>query len=126
VRPAGGEEGEDDVFEVTVDDATADALLTVMLPPAPLEVPDLVVEACGHLGIAPVRDAFAQPANNRFPAYWIKEEVAFAQPWDDATSGSLWATPPFSRLDEVVTKAAPEVFHMLIIAPEWPAPQYPW
>jgi len=32
----------------------------------------------------------------------------------------------FSRLEEVVSKAAWEGCHMLVIAPEWPGPQYPW
>jgi len=34
--------------------------------------------------------------------------------------------PPFSRLDEVVTKAAREGCLMLVGAPEWSAPGYPW
>jgi len=89
-------------------------------------VPDLVAEACGRLGISPVRDAFATPANHRFPAYLTREDDAFAQPWDYATAGPLWANPPFSRLEEVVAKAAREGCLMLVIAPEWPGPQYPW
>jgi len=28
-------------------------------------VPDLMAEACGRLGICPLRDAFATPANHR-------------------------------------------------------------
>jgi len=62
-------------------------------------VPDLVTEACGRLGISPVRDAFATPANHRFPAYWTRADDAFAQPWDYATAGPLWANPPFSSLE---------------------------
>jgi len=89
-------------------------------------VPELVAEACGRLGISPVRDAFATPANHRFQAYWTREDEAFAQPWDYATAGPLWANPPFSWLGEVVAKAAREGSLMLIIAPEWPGPQYPW
>jgi len=77
-------------------------------------VPDFVAEACDHLDIPPVRDAFG------------KAEDAFAQPWDYATAVSLWANPPFSRMEEVVAKAAREGCHMLVIAPEWPGPQYPW
>jgi len=76
-------------------------------------VSDLVTEACARLGISPVRDAFATPANHRFPAYWTREDDAFAQPWD---------YPPFVRLEEVVTKAAREGCLMLVIAPEWPGP----
>jgi len=89
-------------------------------------VPDLVAEACGRLGLSPIRDAFATPANHRFPSYWTREDDAFAQPWDFATAGPLWANPPFSRLEEVVAKAAREGCLMLVIAPEWPGPQYPW
>jgi len=86
--------------------------------------PDLVAEACGLLGISPVRDAFATPTNHRFAAYWTREDDAFAQPWDYATAGVLWANPPpFSRMEEVVVKAAREGCHMLVIAPEWPGPQ---
>jgi len=44
-------------------------------------VPDLVAEACGYLGISPVRDAFATPAYHRFSAYWTREDEAFAQSW---------------------------------------------
>jgi len=72
------------------------------------------------------RDAFATPANHRFPAYWTREDDAFAQLWDYATAGPLWANAPFSRMGEVVAKAAREGCLMLIIAPEWPGPQYPW
>jgi len=89
-------------------------------------VPDLVAEACGRLGISPVRNAFATPANHRFPAYWKREDDVFAQPWDYATAGPMWAHPPFSRLEEVVAKAAREGSLMLIVAPEWPGPHYPW
>jgi len=89
-------------------------------------VPNLVAEACGRLCISPVRDAFAKPANHRFAAYWTKEDDAFAQPWDYALAGSLWGNPPFSRMEEVVAKAALEGCHMLVIAPGWTGPKYPW
>jgi len=39
---------------------------------------------------------------------------------------SLVGEPPFSRLEEVVAKAAREGCLMLIIAPEWPGLKYPW
>jgi len=35
-------------------------------------------------------------------------------------------TPPFSRLNEVVTKASREGCLMLVVAPEWSGPGYPW
>jgi len=89
-------------------------------------VPELVAEACGRLGISPVRDAFATPVNHRFSAYWTREDDAFAQPWDYATAGPLWANPPFSRLEEVVAKEARKGSLMLIIAPEWPGFLYLW
>jgi len=88
-------------------------------------VPDLVSKACGRLGISPVRDVFATPANHRFPSQ-AREDDAFAQPWDYAAARSLWANPPFSRLEGVLAKAAREGCHMLVIAPEWPGPPYPW
>jgi len=87
---------------------------------------DLMAEACGHLGIAPVRDAFATPTNRRFSAFWTKEEDAFAQGCDYPSAGALWADPPFSRLEEVVTKASREGCLMLVVAPEWSGPGYPW
>jgi len=77
-------------------------------------VPDLVVEACGRQGIAPVRDAFATPATHRFPAYWTEKYDAFAQPETKPRPAFPWAKSPLSRLDEVVTKAAREGGHMLI------------
>jgi len=83
-------------------------------------VRDLVLEACGRLGIVSVRDAFATPVNNRFLPYWTKEDDAYAKPWDYATAGSLCSNHPFSRLNEVVTNAALQGCHMLIFAPDWP------
>jgi len=71
-----------------------------------------------------MRDAFATPTNRRFPAFWSKAENAFAQSWDHPSAGALWANPPFSRLDEVGTKAAREGCLMLVVAPEWSG--YPW
>jgi len=89
-------------------------------------VPDLVAEACGRLLISPVRDAFATPANHRFPAFWTREDDTSAQSWDHATAGPLWANPTLIRLGELVSKAAREGCLMLIIAPEWAGPRYPW
>jgi len=86
----------------------------------------MVQEACSRLGIAPVRDAFATPTTRRFPAFWTEAEDAFAQAWDYPSAGALWANPPFSRLDEVVTKASREGCRMLIVAPEWYGPGCPW
>jgi len=89
-------------------------------------LPDLVQEACSRLGIPPVRDAFATPINRRFPTFWTKAEDAFAQAWEYPNAGALWANPPLSRLDEVVTKAAREGCLMLVVVPEWSGPGYPW
>jgi len=89
-------------------------------------LPDMVQEACFRLCIAPTRDAFATPTNRRFPAFWSKAEDAFAQSWDYPSACALWANHPFSRLDEVVTKPAREVCLMLVFAPEWSGPEYPW
>jgi len=89
-------------------------------------LPDLGREACSRLGIAPVRDVFATATNRRLPAFWSKAEDAFAQAWDYPSAGPLWANPPFSRLDEVVTKASREGSLMLVVAPEWGGPRYPW
>jgi len=85
-----------------------------------------VREACSRLGIAPVRDVFATASNCRSPAFWSKAEDAFAQAWDYPSAGPLWPNPPFSRLDEVVTKASREGSLMLVVAPEWGGPGYPW
>jgi len=87
---------------------------------------DLVQEACSRLGIAPVRDAFAPPTNSRFPAPWSKAEDAFARAWAYPHAGALWANPPFSRLNEVVTKASREGCLMPVVATEWSGPGYPW
>jgi len=72
-----------------------------------------VAEACGQ-GVSPVREAFATPANHRFPGDWTRE--------DDP----LWERFPFSLLEKVVVEAEREGCLMLIIAPEWPGTQYPW
>jgi len=65
------------------------------------------------------------PTNHRFLAYWTREDDAFAQSWDYETAGPLWANPLFSLLEDLVAKAARDGCLMLIIAPEWPGPQYP-
>jgi len=75
-------------------------------------VPDLVEEACGRLDISSVRDAFATPANHRFPSYWTKEDEG-----DYGTAGPPGANSTISRLEEVVAKEAREGCLMLIIAP---------
>jgi len=90
------------------------------LPPDYAVLPDLVQEACSRLGIAPVRDAFATPTNCRFPAFRSKAEDAFAQACHYPSAGALWANPPFSRLDEVVTKAAREGCLMVVVARSGP------
>jgi len=87
---------------------------------------DLLREACSRLGIAPVRDAFATATDCRYPAFWSKAEDAFAKAWDYPSAGPFWENPPFSRLDEVVTKASREVSLILIVAPEWGGLGYPW
>jgi len=89
-------------------------------------LPDLVQEACSRLAIAPVRDAFVTPTNCRSLAFWSRAEDAFAQPWDYPSAGALWANPLFSRLDEVVTKAAREGCLILVDAPEGSGPGHPW
>jgi len=38
----------------------------------------------------------------------------------------LWTNSAFSRMWEVVAKAAREGCHVLVIAPEGPGPQYHW
>jgi len=85
---------------------------------------DLVAEAYGRLGISPVRDAFATPANQRFAAYWTREDDAFAEPWDYATAGSLWANPlpaAWRSVGECGPGGQPHAGQ-----PEWTGPQYPW
>jgi len=51
-----------------------------------------------------------------------REDDAFAQSWDYATAGPLWANP-LSLLEVVVGKAEREGCLMLIIALEWPGRQ---
>jgi len=89
-------------------------------------LPDLVLEACVKLGIAPVCDAFATPTNRRFPAFWTKADDAFAQAWDYPHAGALWANRAFSRLEEMAVKSSREGCLMLVVAPEWTGPGYPW
>jgi len=71
----------------------------------------------------------SRPASRRLgpiPAFWSKAEDAFAQAWDYPSAGPLWASPLFSRLDEVVTKASQEGSLMLVVGPDWGGPGYPW
>jgi len=89
-------------------------------------LPDLVQKTCGLLGITPVLDAFATPIKRRFPAFWTKAEDAFAQAWDYPSARALWANPPFSRLDEVLTSASREGCLILVVTPEWSGPGYSW
>jgi len=80
-------------------------------------VPDLVAEVCGLLGSNPVRDAFATPAT--------REDDAFAQSWDYATAGPRCKSPdqPQGRGGG---KRGLGGLLQLILAPEYPGPQYSW
>jgi len=60
--------------------------------------------------------AWTSPTNRRFPTFWTKAEDAFAQAWDYPSAVALRANPPFSHLDEVVTKASREGCLMLVVA----------
>jgi len=61
-----------------------------------------------------------------YPASIVVRPLAVLRPWTTPRPGTYGRTPPFSRIEEVVAKAAREGSHILVIAPDWPGPQYPW
>jgi hypothetical protein len=74
----------------------------------------------------PTIDIFADAGNARCSRFWGKggeKTDAWAQDWG-AEEGPLWCNPPFTLLNNVVTKASTEGANIILIAPDWKDHQY--
>ena len=72
-------------------------------------------------------DMFACKQNARHPVYIDKRRYVFTYSWDRLLSDPqqvLWANPPFSMLEQVVTKITLEPTRVVLVTPEWR--DYPW
>jgi hypothetical protein len=88
-------------------------------------VKDVKAEVLQKLDINPVRltiDLFANHKNAQEVLYCTRENSAFFYDWSSlipSTSSLLWANPPFSQLDRVLTKVAMESVQIVIVTPDW-------
>jgi hypothetical protein len=74
-----------------------------------------------------VLDLFASKDNSLHPVFIDREQNAFTFNWESLCAGHdklLWANPPFSLLDKVITKVILEPCTMVLVTPEWR--DYPW
>ena len=72
-------------------------------------------------------DLFACKQNATHPVYIDKRRDAFTYSWDRLLSDPqhvLWANPPFSMMEQVVTKIILEPTRVVLVTPEWR--DYPW
>jgi hypothetical protein len=72
-------------------------------------------------------DLFASHVNNCCPLFITRDMDAFSYHWPNlctSTQDILWANPPFSRMEEVVSKLILEPCKMVLVAPE--QRQAPW
>ena len=83
-------------------------------------------QALIKLGADPSRivvDLFASWKNAQHQFFIDKEMDAFAYNWSllcDKQESLLWANPPFTQLEQVVTKAILENVSLALCAPVWP------
>jgi len=60
-------------------------------------------EVVDSMGVGePIIDSFATPSNTLCEKFWDLQSDALSQSW--TRQGLLWMNPPFSLLDNVVTK----------------------
>ena len=68
-------------------------------------------------------DLFANHNNNQESMYCTRQNNAFWYDWSELSNDGdevLWANPPFSQLDKVLTKIAMEEnCKMVIVTPNW-------
>ena len=81
------------------------------------EVRDSIVEFFAQG--PPSIDAFANPANARFPRYWTQRQDAFQQDWSPPAQPLLWINPPFKKMDQVLEKIVEDGASAILIAPDW-------
>lgn len=98
-------------------------------------IPEPKSQAFSHFGISSDQihiDTFANHKNAQYPLFCTRKNDAFAYDWsllvdpvDSLPSASapdfLWANPPFSILDLVVTKLILEPTRMILVTPHWPS-----
>ena len=76
----------------------------------------------------PQIDAFADSGNFRLPRWWGPDSPectdAFSTSWAVEDCGTLWANPPFSKIDQVIEKAQKEGARIILILPDWPSQQW--
>ena len=90
-------------------------------------IPDKRTRAMKDLGINPEKvkvDLFASPQNAQESLYCDVKNSAWRYDWNQLCESDdelLWANPPFTKLDRVVTKAALEKakIKMIIVTPDW-------
>ena len=69
-----------------------------------------------------VVDLFASCHNHTCPVYIDQQQDAFTFKWDElvtAWNHVLWANPPFSLIDKVVTKMIMEPCRFVLVCPVW-------
>jgi hypothetical protein len=82
-------------------------------------------QALIKLGVTPSQvkvDLFASFKNTQEKVFIDKDMDAFSYDWSQLCQEKndiLWANPPFSRLEEVVTKAITEKCKMVLCVPVW-------
>ena len=67
-------------------------------------------------------DLFASEYNFTHPVYCTADMDAFSYSWDKLLKNDnhvIWANPPFSLLNQVVTKLIMEPCRMVLVTPEW-------
>ena len=70
-----------------------------------------------------VIDVFANHYNHQEAEYFTTQISAFFYNWSELLKEGeiLWANPPFSQLEKVVTKLALEPCRMVLVTPNWPS-----
>ena len=88
-------------------------------------LPHLRSQALHSLGVSDrdlVVDLFASKVNATCSLFITKRMDAFGFAWDKLLTSPeqlLWANPPFSHMDHVVTKIILEPVRMILVCPEW-------
>ena len=88
-------------------------------------IPDVRKRALQELGINAenvVVDVFASEWNSHENLFCDKKNSAWRYDWNllrESDDQLLWANPPFSKLEKVLTKVALEKTKMIIVTPDW-------
>ena len=83
--------------------------------------PHLLQQVLAMCKVHPEIDAFSCADTKCCPRYWGPGSIdgcdAFKQRWDQHI---LWLNPPYSMMEQVVTKIRANQAHGIVVAPEWP------